>query len=104
LITSRCADKAFISPGFSNLKDAKVAFRNYEQTKCHKEAVQTVVALSRDYEDCAELLSPQHAKLEVNNRQMMLKLLSNIHVKVYYCKVKVKKMTPTTTSYLELEG
>ena len=67
-----------ISTGFSNWKDSKVAFRNHEQTKCHKEAVHTVVALPRDYEDCAELLSSQHAKEKANNRQMMLKLLSNI--------------------------
>ena len=38
----------------------------------------TVVALPRDYRDCAELLSLQHAKEKANNRQMMLKLLSNI--------------------------
>jgi len=79
LITSRCADKAFISTGFSNWKDAKVAFRNHEQTKCHKEAVHTVVVLPREYEDCGELLSSQHALEKVYNRQMMLKLLSNIH-------------------------
>ena len=77
-VTSRCADKAFTSTGFSNWKDAKVAFRNHEQTKCHKEAVQTVVALPKDYRDCAELLSSQHAKEKANNRQMMLKLLSNV--------------------------
>jgi len=78
LITRRCADKAFISTRFSNWKDAKVAFRNHEQTKCHKEAVQTVVDLPKDYEDCAELLSLQHAKEKATNRQMMLKLFSNI--------------------------
>ena len=40
--------------------------------------MQTVVALPRDYRDCAELLSSQHAKEKANNRQTMLKLLSNI--------------------------
>ena len=65
LITSRCADKAFTSTGFSNWKDAKVAFRNHKQTKCHKEAAQTVVALPRDYRDCAGFLSSQHAKEKV---------------------------------------
>ena len=40
--------------------------------------MQTVVALPRDYKDCAELLSSQHAKEKANNRQTMLKLLSNI--------------------------
>jgi len=42
LVTSWCADKPFISRGLSNWKDVKVAFRKHEQTKCHKEAVQTV--------------------------------------------------------------
>ena len=72
-------DKAFISAGFSNWKDAEVAFRNHEQTKCHKEAVQTVVVLPRGYENCTELISSQHAADKVINRQMMQKLLSNIH-------------------------
>ena len=67
-----------ISAGFSNWRDAKVAFRNHGQTKCHKEAVQTVVVFPRDYEDCGELISSQHATDKVINRQMMLKLLSNI--------------------------
>ena len=40
--------------------------------------MQTVVALPRDYRDCAEFLSSQHAKEKANNRQTMLKLLSNI--------------------------
>ena len=59
LITSRCERTR---PLFSNWKDAK-AFRNHhEQTKCHKEAAQTVVALPKDYRNCAEMLSLQHAK------------------------------------------
>ena len=70
---------SFTFTGFSSWKDAKVAFRNHEQTKCHKEVVQTVVALPRDYGDIAELLSSQHAKEKANNRQMMLNLLSNVH-------------------------
>ena len=74
LITSKCADKAFLSTGFSNRKDAKVVFRNHEQTKCHKEAVQTVVALPRDYVDLAELLSSQRTKEKANNQQMLLRL------------------------------
>ena len=48
--------------GFSNWKDAKVSFAKHEQTKCHKEAVYTVVTVPSSYEDCAEMLSSQHAK------------------------------------------
>ena len=59
LITSRCA---WTRPLFSNWKDAKAVINHHEQTKCHKEAVQTVVALPKDYRDCAEMLSSQHAK------------------------------------------
>ena len=73
---------------------------------CHKEAVLTIVALPRDYRDCAELLSSQHAKEEANNRQMMLNLLSNVHymhAKVYHYDLMGKKITSTTTSYLDLE-
>jgi len=40
--------------------------------------VHTVVVLPRKYEDCGELLSSQHALEKVYNRQMLLKLLSNI--------------------------
>jgi len=61
LIISRCADKAFISTGFSNRNDAKVAFRNHE---CHKEAVQTVVAPEiMEIVLSAELLSSQYANV-----------------------------------------
>jgi len=81
LIMSKNTDKAFISAGFSNWKDTKVAFRNYKQTKCYKEAVQMVVVLPRGYEGCCELISLQHAADKVINRQMMLKLLSNIAYK-----------------------
>ena len=38
IMASKCGDEAFTSRGFSNWKDAKVAFTKHEQTKCHKEA------------------------------------------------------------------
>ena len=61
-MASKCGDEAFTSRGFSNWKDAKVSFTKHEQTKCHKEAVYTVVTVPSSYEDCAEMLSSQHAK------------------------------------------
>lgn len=77
-LSSKCADQAFTSRGFSNWKDAKVAFKNHEQTSCHKEAVQMVVVVPKCYKDCAELLSTEHAKEKADNRQLLYKLLTNI--------------------------
>ena len=44
-MASKCGDEAFTTRGFSNWKDAKVAFTKHEQTKCHKEAVHAVVTV-----------------------------------------------------------
>jgi len=63
--------------------------------------VHTVVVLPREYEDCGELLSSQHALEKVYNRQMMLQIFVSWHVKAYHCKVMAKKMT---LRCLDLQG
>ena len=77
-MASKCGDEAFTSRGFSNWKDAKVAFTKHEQTKCHKEAVHAMVTVPSSYKDCAEMLSSQHVKEKAENRQMLLKILSSL--------------------------
>ena len=65
--------------------------------------VQTVVALHRDYVGYAELPFSQITKKKANNRQMLLRVFSNVHtwhVKFYHF-VMEKKMTRTTTSDLD---
>ena len=78
LLVSKCGDVAFTTRGFSNWKDAKVAFKNHEKTSCHKEAVQAVLVVPASHQDCAELLSSIHAKEKADNRQLLYKLLSTI--------------------------
>ena len=57
LLVSKYGDKVFTTRGFSNWKDAKVAFKNHKKTSYHKEAVQAVVVVPASHQDCAELLS-----------------------------------------------
>ena len=40
-----------------------------------KEAVHAVVSAPSSYKDCAEMLSSQHAKEKIENRQMLHKIL-----------------------------
>ena len=72
LLVSKCGDVAFTTRGFSNWKDAKVAFKNHEKTSCHKKAVQAVVVVPASHQDCAELLSSIHAKEKADNRVVLL--------------------------------
>jgi len=51
----------------SNQKDAKVAFGVINQPN-HKEAVQIGVVLPREYEDCGELFSSQHATIFITTQ------------------------------------
>ena len=71
-------EESFITRGFSNWKDAKVAFVKHENSNYHKEAVHSTITVPKCYKDCAEMLSTQHAKEKGDNRHMLYKLLSNI--------------------------
>ena len=68
-------DKALISRGFSNWKDASVKIANHEKSNCHQEAVLKTGTIPATTSNVAEILSTQHIKDK--RRQCFLKILSN---------------------------
>ena len=71
-------DKAYITNGFSNWKDACASFRKHESSNCHKESVLKVETLPRTCGDIGEKLSKQHADEKSDNRNCLRKILSSI--------------------------
>ena len=69
---------AFISKGFNNWKDAGVKFKEHESSNCHKDSVVVTVDLPSSVTDIAETLQSELTKQKMENRQMLLKMLSNI--------------------------
>ena len=69
---------AFISKGFNNWKDASVKFKEHESSNCHKDSMIVTVDLPSSVKDIAETLQRELTKLKSENRQMLLKILSNI--------------------------
>ena len=69
---------AFISKGFNNWKDASVKFKEHESSNCHKDSVVVTVDLASSVKDIAETLQSELTKQKMENRQMLLKILSNI--------------------------
>ena len=58
-----------MSRGFCNWKDRTIAFRNHENSLCHKEAVEKVLlTLPATTRDVGELLSSAHAREKEVNR------------------------------------
>ena len=69
---------AFISKGFNNWKDASVKFKEHESSNCHKDSMIVTVDLLSSVKDIAETLQRELTKQKSENRQMLLKILSNI--------------------------
>ena len=69
---------AFISKGFNNWKDASVKFKKHELSNCHKDFVVVTVALPSSVKDINETLQSELTKQKMENRQMLLKIVSNI--------------------------
>ena len=67
-----------VSKGFSNWKDATVAFRAHETSLCHKEAVEMVLTLPATTKDVGELLSSAHAHEKAVNRHCLVKVISTL--------------------------
>ena len=71
-------DLAFTSNGFKNWKDATISFKNHEASASHKEALQVVMVIPATCSDVGEMLSREHAQEKSENRQCLLRILSNI--------------------------
>ena len=71
-------DPAFISTGFTNWKDASVKFRSHDTSNFHKEVVEKLVTLPSCTMDVAESLSSAHKADKLLNRQLFMKILTNL--------------------------
>ncbi len=67
-------DLAFISNGFKDWKDAPISFKNHEASASHK----VVMVIPATCSDMGEMLSREHAQEKSENRQCLLRTLSNI--------------------------
>ena len=72
------SDAAFVSKGFSNLKDATMSFRKHDSSKCHKQVVEKMITLSATTRYIGEMLSSIHSSEKEANRKCLLKILSNL--------------------------
>ena len=71
-------DTAFIINGFSNWKDASVAFQKLDSSKCHRDSVDKVITLPKTTKDIGETLSIKHAKNMNDNTECLLKILFSL--------------------------
>ena len=71
-------DLSFTSKGFKNWKDATISFKNHEASASHKDALQVMVVIPLTWQDVGEMLSQEHAREKSENRQCLLRILSNI--------------------------
>ncbi|XP_014670107.1 PREDICTED: uncharacterized protein LOC106811091, partial [Priapulus caudatus] len=76
-ISPRNAEQSFVTTGFQNWKDGSVKIRQHAETKCHKESVVVTVELVK-IKDIGEQFSCVHEEEKRVNREMLLKILSNI--------------------------
>ena len=72
------AEPSFISSGFSNWKDATVAFKKHQLSACHHKAVDVMITIPSTMRDIGEQLSQIHREEKATNRKMFLKILSSI--------------------------
>ena len=77
-IVHKRGDPAFIYNGFCNWKDATIGFKKHESSLLHLNAMEVMVGVPSCYNDITEHLSQQHSSDKRNNRQCLLKILSNL--------------------------
>ena len=78
LDTNSLLEKAFVSSGFRNWKDATSKFAKHEGSRCHADAVLKLVSVPSSTRDIGELFSSQLARDRHNARKCFLKILSNV--------------------------
>ena len=72
------AEPSFVSSGFSNWKDATVAFKKHQLSACHHKAVDIMITIPATTRNVGEQLSHIHCQEKATNRKMFLKILSSI--------------------------
>ena len=78
LASGNIKDSPFVCGGFSNWKDATVAFARHEQTTTHKKAVEVLVTIPETTRDIGEMLSTAHAEGKKISGQCLITIAENI--------------------------
>eukprot|EP00731_Ephydatia_muelleri_P008502 Em0004g840a len=78
LASGNIKDSPFVCGGFSNWKDATVAFARHEQTTTHKKAVEVLVTIPETTRDIGEMLSTAHAEGKKISGQCLVTIAENI--------------------------
>ena len=78
LASGNIKDSPFVCGGFSNWKDATVAFARHEQTTTHKKAVEVLVTIPETTRDIGEMLSTAHAEGKEISGQCLVTIAENI--------------------------
>ena len=64
--------------GFSNWKDSTIGIKKHEVSVSHKGALQVMVVIPLTCRDVGDMLVKQHKQENKDNRQFLLKILSNL--------------------------
>ena len=71
-------DLAFTVKGFSNWKDGTIGIKKHEVSGSHKGALQVMVVIPSTCRGVGDMLVKQHKQEKKDNRQCLLKILSNV--------------------------
>ena len=71
-------DLAFTVKGFSNWKDGTIGINKHEVSGSHNGALQVMVVTPSTCRDVRDMLVKQHKQEKKNNRQCLLKIISNV--------------------------
>ena len=71
-------DLAFTVKGFSNWKDGTIGIKKHEVSGSHKGALQVMVVIPSTCRDVGDMLVKQHKQEKKDNRQCLLKIISNV--------------------------
>ena len=82
-VSGMCSDQAFVTRGYCNWKDVVMAFKEHEESKCHKESTHEMLIIPSQHCNVGEMLSGQLARQKAVNRQMLYSIISSIQYLVH---------------------
>ena len=77
-VSGMCSDQTFVTRGYCNWKDAVMAFKKHEESKCHKESTDVMLIIPSQHRNVGEMLSGQLARQKAVNRRMLYSIISSI--------------------------
>ena len=85
-------ESTYISTGYRNWKETTTRFPMHESSRCHKDAMLTMVTLPATTRDIGETLSQQHRYKKQNNQQRSYPISNFYPGKDCHFEVKVMKV------------